>query len=108
GVAYYDDTEENLGLVGPRTDASVDIEAGGDGSFHVAYGVPGDWLKYTVYASESRLFHVSARYATMGNSTALSITVDDGTDDACDNSLDSTVLYSTSLPSTGGWDVWAD
>lgn len=41
GVAYYDDTEENLGMRGPRSESSVDIEAGGDGSFHVAYGVPG-------------------------------------------------------------------
>lgn len=68
----------------------------------------GEWLKYTVYTSESELFNVTARYATMGTSTALSISVDDGTDDACDNALDSTVLYSTKLPSTGGWDVWVD
>lgn len=40
-VAYYDDTEENLGKSGPRSESSVDIEAGGDGSFHVAYGIPG-------------------------------------------------------------------
>ena len=41
GVAYFDDTEENLGFAGPRSESSVDIQAGGDGSFHVAYGVPG-------------------------------------------------------------------
>lgn len=41
GVAYYDDTEENLGMRGPRSESSVDIEAGKDGSFHVAYGIPG-------------------------------------------------------------------
>ncbi|CAM9771595.1 unnamed protein product, partial [Scytosiphon promiscuus] len=108
GVAYYDDTDENLGLVGPRTGASVDLEAGGDGSFHVAYGIPGEWLKYTVYASESGFFSVRARYATMGNGTALSITVDDGTNGSCEDVLKSVVLFNASLPSTGGWDVWAD
>lgn len=41
GVACYDDTDGNAGLAGPHTGASVDIEAGGYGSFHVAYGVRG-------------------------------------------------------------------
>lgn len=69
----------------------------------------GEWLKYTVYASESGLYNVTARYATLDNSTALSITVDDGTNEACDHRLeDSVVLYSTSLPSSGGWDIWID
>lgn len=42
GVAYYDVTEGNLGFVGLRTEESVDIEAGRDGSFYVAYGTPGN------------------------------------------------------------------
>lgn len=28
-------------MSGPRSESSVDIEAGEDGSFHVAYGIPG-------------------------------------------------------------------
>lgn len=43
-VAYYDDTEENLGMDGPRSESSVDIEAGRDGTLHVAYGVPGRYM----------------------------------------------------------------
>eukprot|EP00752_Nemacystus_decipiens_P002207 g2098.t1 len=109
GVAYYDDTEENLGNGDPRSESSVDIEVGQDGTFHVAYGIPGEWLKYTVLASESGLYNVTARYATLDNSTALSVTVDDGTNKTCDDRLeDSVVLYSTDLPSSGGWDVWID
>ncbi len=109
GVAYYDDTEQNLGLFGPRSESSVDIEAGGDGSFHVAYGVPGEWLKYTVVALNSGMYNVSTRYATQGNSTALGVTVDDGTNTNCDHSReDSVVFYSTDLPSSGGWDSWRD
>lgn len=55
------------------------------------------------------MYNVSARYATLGNSTALSITVDDGTNETCNNRLeDSVVLYSTDLPSSGGWEDWID
>ncbi|CAM9354034.1 unnamed protein product, partial [Laminaria digitata] len=107
GVAYWDDTEENLGGRGSRK-SSVDVEAGLDGTLHVGYGIPGEWLKYTVYTSESGLFDVSVRYATLANSTALSVTVDDGTDLPCDKRSPGTVLYRSDAPSSGSWDVWAD
>lgn len=45
GVAYWDDTEENLGGRGSRK-SSVDVEAGLDGTLHVGYGIPGAPLGY--------------------------------------------------------------
>lgn len=68
----------------------------------------GEWLKYTVFASKSGLFDVSVRYATLANSTALSVTVDDGSDLPCKKNSEGTVLYRSDLPSSGSWDVWAD
>ena len=56
----------------------------------------------------SGLFDVSVRYATLANSTALSVTVDDGTDLPCDKRSATTVFYRSDLPSSGSWDVWAD
>lgn len=70
--------------------------------------VSGEWLKYTVYAPESGVFNVTARYATLANSTALAITVDDGTNLPCKKESDGLVLYDSLLPSTDAWDVWAD
>lgn len=41
GVAYWDDTDDNLGGAGPRN-SSVDLEAAAvDGTLHVGYGIPG-------------------------------------------------------------------
>lgn len=68
----------------------------------------GEWLKYTVYAPESGVFNVTARYATLADSTALAITVDDGTNLPCKKDSDGLVLYDSLLPSTDAWDVWAD
>lgn len=68
----------------------------------------GEWLKYTVFTPKSGLFDVSVRYATLANSTALSITVDDGSDRACEKNSEGTALYRSDLPSSGSWDVWVD
>lgn len=54
------------------------------------------------------MFNVRARYATLANSTALAITVDDGTNLACNELSEGFALYEENLPSSGSWDVWID
>lgn len=72
----------------------------------VTHEKKGEWLKYTVYVAESGTFLVSARYSTLANSTALAITVDDGSNLECTAQSDGLILYDDALPSTGCWDVW--
>lgn len=43
GKSYWDSTPENLGGAGNRN-SSVDIEAANDGTYHVAFAVPGECL----------------------------------------------------------------
>ncbi len=90
GIAYHDNDPTNNGSGNYRADEGVDIEAQ-DGGYAVGYGNDGEWLEYTVNATEG-IYDVEIRMASNAPSTkGLSV------------SLDGELLGTIALPNTGGW-----
>jgi beta-glucosidase-like glycosyl hydrolase len=63
GAAYHDTTAGNTG--GAYRSEDVDIEANGPGAFHVAYVAPGEWLRYTIEATND--FRARLRHRVASN-----------------------------------------
>jgi hypothetical protein len=96
GLAYHDTTAGNNGGVYRNTD--VDLSPTDDpssGGYCVAWGREGEWLKYSVNATEARTYALHVRVANVGSGAKFGIEVD---------GVDAT--GPVSVPETGGWDVW--
>ena len=96
GVAYYDTSPGNKGGVYRNSD--VDIGPTGDAGnadYFLGWARVGEWVKYTVYATQTRQYTLQVRIANVGSGASFRIEVD-GAD----------VRDSIGVPDTGGWDTW--
>jgi len=65
------------------------------GGYYVGWTREGEWLKYTVNATETDSYVLGVRVANVGSGAQFRLEVD-GVD----------VTGPVSVPNTGGWDVW--
>jgi hypothetical protein len=96
GVAYHDTSASNSGNVYRTT--GVDIGPTPDafsGGYYLGWTREGEWLKYTVNATETGTYVVGVRVANVGSGAKFRLEVD-GVD----------ITGPVSVPDTGGWDVW--
>lgn len=96
GVAYYDTSAGNSGGVYRATD--VDVATTADplsGGYLLGWARVGEWLTYTVNATESRSYAMAARLANVGSGATFRVEVD---------GVDRTGAIA--VPNTGGWDTW--
>jgi hypothetical protein len=96
GVSYHDASAGNSGGAYRSTD--VDIATTQDpasNGFYLGWARVGEWVNYTVNATQTRSYAVSVRVANLGAGAQLRIDVDGV---AATNVI--------SLPNTGDWDVW--
>jgi hypothetical protein len=96
GTAYNDASPQNSGGVYRAT--AVDIGPTNDpssGGFYVGWTRAGEWLEYTVNATQSRTYGVNVRVANLGSGAAFRIEID---------GVDRTGAIA--VPNTGGWDTW--
>jgi carbohydrate binding protein with CBM6 domain len=96
GVSYHDSSAGNAG--GQYRNTDVDIAAstdpGGNG-FYLGWARAGEWVKYTVNATQTRNYAASIRVANLGSGAKIQLEVD-GT----------AVTGLVALPNTGAWDAW--
>ena len=96
GSAYYDTSAGNTGAAYRSTDVDIGATANAGGiGYYVGWTRVGEWLTYTVNATTTRTYTVSALVANVGTGAAFRIEVD---------GVDRT--GSIALPNTGGWDAW--
>ena len=96
GVAYHDAGAGNSGNVYRATD--VDLGPTADplsSGYYLGWTREGEWLKYTVNATEARAYAVDVRVANVGSGAKFRIEVD---------GVDATGPIS--VPDTQGWDLW--
>ncbi len=91
-VAYHDRTPENI-LGAYRSDA-VDIEAHPEGH-NIGWFQAGEWLLYSINATKSGAYDVTARVSSNGPGGAFRIELD-GVD----------ISGRIQIPDTGGWVEW--
>jgi PKD repeat protein len=96
GVAYHDASAGNSGNVYRTTDVDLgptaDLLSGGS---YLGWTREGEWLKYSVNATEARTYALHVRVANVGSGAMFGIEVD---------GVDAT--GPVAVPETGGWDVW--
>jgi hypothetical protein len=96
GVAYQDASTGNSG--GVYRTADVDLGPTNDpsnGGYYLGWTREGEWLKYTVYVTETRTYALDVRVANIGSSAAFRVEAD-GVD----------VTGPVLMPNTGGWEIW--
>ena len=96
GLAYSDLSSHNSGGVYRTT--AVDIGTTSDpssGGYYVGWTRVGEWLQYTVDATQTRTYTLNMRVANEGSGASFRIEVD---------GVDRTGPIQ--LPDTGGWDAW--
>jgi hypothetical protein len=96
GIAYNDTTTTNSGGA-YRTSEGVDIGTTTDsgGGYFVGWARVGEWLKYTVNATQTRNYTLNIRIANQGTGATFRVEVD---------GVDRTGAIT--VPDTGGWDTW--
>jgi Carbohydrate binding module (family 6)/PLD-like domain len=97
-VAYNDTTSTNSGNAYRPTEG-VDIGPTGDpgnANYYVGWTRVGEWLKYTIDATEARSYALTVRVANVGTGAKFRVEVD------------GTPVAERALPNTGGWDSWQD
>ena len=96
GVSYYDTSSGNAGAQYRTTD--VDIATTPDpsnGGYYLGWARVGEWVQYTVNATQTRNYLTTIRFANLGAGAKIRILVD-GVD----------VKGLIAIPDTGSWDVW--
>jgi hypothetical protein len=96
-VAYYDTTSTNSGGA-YRTAEGVDVAATtdpGNAGYFVGWARVGEWLKYTVNATQTRNYTLNIRIANAGTGATFRVEVD---------GVDRTGAIA--VPNTGDWDTW--
>ena len=94
GVAYHDNTIENIG--GEYRQDAVDIRVNPEGGYNVGWNQAGEWLKYNVDIAEAGTYDLAIRVATTFKDSQIRLWLDD--------SLDLTGVID--VPSTGDWNNW--
>ena len=92
GVAYHDTETANLGGA-YRTDG-VDIRAAVEGGYQVGWTNSGEWLKYTVNATETGSYNLSIRLSSNAAGSVYHLESDG-----------QNVTGSITVPNTGGYDT---
>lgn len=97
-VAYHDSDPKNVG-VPFRSTEGVDIEGCADtgGGYDVGWTAAGEWMEYSVEVSDSGLYDITARTASVPGIGSFHIEF---------NGIN--VTGKKSVPSTGGWQFWKD
>jgi len=95
GIAYHDLDAGNQG--GAYRSDGVDIEHDGEGDYAVAYVEDGEWLRYTVEATNG--FFATLRYRVASDWSGPS---------AARLSLDESTIDVVNLYDTGGWQSWSN
>lgn len=91
GVSYYDTTPGNQ--PGFYRSDDVDIETNAPNAYHIAFIEPGEWLQYTVVATQSFRARIRSRVASLNPPAAY----------AWRFSLDGRTVDVRNGGSTGGW-----
>lgn len=97
GVAYQDSDDLNTG--GKFRETGVDIEDTTDagGGHNLGWVRAGEWLRYSINASETDRYYIRFRVASAGTGGSFGIEVDG-----------EAVGQPLSISDTGGWQRWAD
>lgn len=101
GAGYHDTTPGDEAAPGGRgflRDEDVDLENGKERRYDVGFTAAGEWLRYDVYTSVAGSYDVRLRYASNTSGARFAVAVDDPTARGA----------WVALPSTGGWQSWAD
>jgi hypothetical protein len=94
GVAYHDNTIENIG--GEYRQDAVDIRVNPEGGYNVGWNQTGEWLKYNVDIAEEGSYDLAINVATTYKDSQIRLWLDD--------SIDLTGVID--VPSTGDWNNW--
>ena len=96
GLGYHDSNTGNTG--GKFRQDDVDIETSSDlgGGYDVGWINTGEWLNYSVTVKETGSYSFIFRTASLNGGGAVHI------------AMDGTTIGSTTIASTGGWQVWAN
>lgn len=105
GEAFLDSTTSGPGSSAYRQDVGLDgpdlaLNPGGSG-YHLGWINAGEWVEYTVNASNTGSYYIRLRYAAPNN-VIPSLRVD------ISNETFPPQPYYFSAPPTGGWDIWAE
>ena len=95
GQAYSDTTAGNRGSVYRSTDVDIGPASDSGGGFYVGWTQPGEWLRYTVNVTQSRLYTLEVRIANKGTGARFRVEVDG-----------QNVTGSVVVPDTGDWQAW--
>jgi hypothetical protein len=96
GVAYHDADVANLGTVGSRGRAGVDLLKDRPGATYVGYTRAGEWLEYSVTVAKTGTYNVNARVASLKAGGRFHVEVD---------GVDKT--GAVAVPNTGNWENWS-
>jgi hypothetical protein len=95
GVAYHDNTPDNIG--GAYRSDSVDIRTNTNfNGLNVGWNQAGEWLKYNIDVKQAGMYRVEITAATTYADNQARIWLDDRTD----------LTGAVNIPSTGGWNNW--
>jgi len=95
GVAYHDATPTNPDGVYRNDGVDLQVSNDGDNGYKVKTAVAGEWLKYTVNVTSTRLYTASVRVSSNGTCGTFHLEVD-GVN----------VTGTMTVPNTGGWGNW--
>ncbi|MBT2498604.1 carbohydrate-binding protein [Agromyces sp. ISL-38] len=101
GSGYHDTTpgsETTPGADGFLRGEDVDLENSKEGRYDIGFVAAGEWIRYDVYSHTAASYDVRLRYASGTSGARFAMAVDDPT----------AASGWVSLPSTGGWQGWAD
>lgn len=96
GVAYHDNSPKNIG--GEYRRDAVDIRVNPEGGYNVGWNQAGEWLKYNVDIEKEDNYTLGIRVATNLEGGQIRLWLDDTVD----------LTGVIDVPSTGGWDNWAN
>ena len=94
GIAYHDGSTGNAGN-GYRTTDNVDIQGCAEGGFNLGWVNTGEWLEYTVNASQNGNYDLGLRVASQGNGKKMHVEVDG-----------INITGTLAIPNTGSFQTW--
>jgi len=96
GVTYNDTTSGNNGGALRSTDVDIATTVdNGQNDFNIGWVAQGEWLEYTVNVQQAGNYDLSYRVATPQTSGQIQLFAK------------GTLLSTTNIPATGGWETWA-
>jgi phosphatidylserine/phosphatidylglycerophosphate/cardiolipin synthase-like enzyme len=95
GVAYHDLTPGNIGGDYRVTDVDIEFNSDSGGGYSIGWVAAGEWLKYTVNVSTTKVYDIEVRVASVGGGGTFHVEID-GVD----------VTGPLTIPDTGDWQNW--